>query len=199
VALAAGTLAGCTSSAVTAGGGPHRIERSHVRVDTAALRAAKKRAGIENCPRTSGAISASLPNLTLPCLGGGRSVDVARLKGPMVINLWASWCGPCRAELPFYEKLHRRSRGVLSVVGIDYLDTRPDQALSLAADTGVTYPLIADPDGALRAPFRARFLPGVVLVNAKGAVNDVEYVSVRSYHELTSLVREHLHVALPRR
>jgi thiol-disulfide isomerase/thioredoxin len=116
----------------------------------------------------------------------------------LVINLFAQWCGPCRGELPFYQRLHRESRGKLQVLGVDYLDTQPSRALQLARQTGVTYPLLADPDGRLRG-YRGigRGLPGVVLVDGNGKVVTVQFRVVKSYAEIRGLVRQQLHVHLP--
>ena len=81
------------------------------------------------------------------------------------------------------------------MIGIDYLDRMPGGALELVADTGVTYPQLADPTGEVRVPFRvARGLPGVVLVDRDGEVRHIEYVAIRSYQQLRELVREHLGV-----
>ena len=195
--LACALLAGCGSSAPstdrgTSGG----TGGTSVDVDTAALRHQRAQAGIEPCP--AGSNRNQLPDLTLPCLGGGRSVDLARLQGPLVINLFAQWCGPCRAELPYYQRLHRESKGKLHVLGVDYLDTQPSRALQLARQTGVTYPLVADPDGRLRG-YRGigRGLPGVVLVDGSGKVVAVQFRVVSSYAELRGLVEQQLHVHLP--
>ena len=125
-----------------------------------------------------------------------RPVDLSTLKGPLVVNLFAQWCGPCREEMPYYEELHRKGRGEVEVVGVDYLDVRPDQALELVKDTGVTYPLLADPDGDLRAGLKVRGLPGIVFVKADGTVV-TEYRVVRSYAELRGLVQDRLGVRLP--
>jgi thiol-disulfide isomerase/thioredoxin len=173
---------------------------TNVDVDTPALRAQKAAAGIADCPEPAGEgpVDGGMPALTLPCLGGGPDVDLSRLRGPLVINLFAQWCGPCREELPFYEQLHEA--GKVTVLGIDYLDTQPAGALQLADATGVTYPLLADPGGLLRAPFRVRGLPGVLFVDARGRItNDggrPMFTVIRSYDELTALVREHLGVRL---
>ena len=137
-----------------------------------------------------------LPERTLPCLGGGKAVDLSRLEGPLVVNLFAQWCGPCRKEMPYYQELHRKGRGVVKVVGVDYLDVRPDQALELAKDSGVTYPLLADPAGALRVDLKVRGLPGIVFVKADGTV-ETEYRAVRSYAELRGLVQDQLGVEVP--
>lgn len=172
--------------------------QAQVDVNTAALRAIKKRAGIETCPTPTGRgpVAGGMPAVTLPCLGGGNPVDLAKLRGPLVVNLFAQWCGPCRAELPYYQKLNEAGRGKVAVLGIDYQDTQPAGALQLAKATGVTYPLLADPTAQLRVPFRVRGLPGVVLVDAHGRVVHEELTEVSSYQQLRQLVQRYLHVAL---
>jgi len=125
-------------------------------------------------------------------------VRLAGLRGPMVVNLFAQWCGPCRSELPYYQELHAKGRGTVKVLGIDYLDTQPAKALQLVDQTGVTYPLVADPSGALRRDLRVHGLPGIVLLDRNGRVVDLEYRVFRSYGELRGLVADKLHVRLPR-
>ncbi len=174
-------------------------QRSRVVVDTPELRAAKEAAGIEPCaPGGQQAPDAgpAMPEITLPCLGGGPAVDLSELRGPLVVNLFAQWCGPCREELPFYQRLHEEGEGKVDVLGIDYLDTQPGGALDLARETGVTYPLLADPDGLLRPEFRIRGLPGVILVDEEGRPATVEFLVIDSYEQLTDLVEQHLGVEL---
>lgn len=184
-------LTGCTASS---DGKTHESSSGRVDVDTAALRHARAQAGVEPC--RPGRSRSRLPETTLPCLGGGKAVDLHQLKGPLVINLFAQWCGPCRSELPYYQQLHRKARGEVEVVGIDYLDTQPQAALELVKDTGVTYPLLADPAGDLRGPFRVRGLPGIVMVDADGNVT-VQFRVFRSYAELRDLVQQQLDVRVP--
>jgi thiol-disulfide isomerase/thioredoxin len=175
-----------------------------VDVDTPELRAAKEKAGLEECPAGDAATGTTkpadpanpMPDVTLPCLGGGPDVDLTTLRGPMVVNLWAQWCPPCREELPYYQQLHEEAGGDVAVLGVDYQDTRPDWALDLLAQTGVTYPSVADPAGKLRVPFRVRGLPGIVFLDEAGEVVAVEYVVIESFDQLRDLVDEHLGVAV---
>src|SRR5262245_24010299 len=92
-ALAAGTVLALT--ACSAGDLPSPPGEAKVDVDTPALRALKSRTSVEPCSPGDRA-GGGLPELTLSCLGGGRDVDLDTLRGPMVVNLWASNCGPCR-------------------------------------------------------------------------------------------------------
>lgn len=194
-------LTACANTAVSGLDTPDSaigMFESKVNVNTAELRALKKDAGVEACEPGSGggAVDGGLPEVPLPCLGGGPDVDLSTLRGPLVINLWAQWCGPCRAELPYYQRLHAQAGDDVDVIGVDYQDTRPDAALELAAETGVTYPLLADPGAALRTPFKVRGLPAVVFVDRNGTVTHIEYVAIRSYDQLSDLVEEHLDVTL---
>jgi thiol-disulfide isomerase/thioredoxin len=192
-----------TSQGQTAQGLQTRVD-----LDTPQLRALKRTAGVEPCPSGRAgsahpsaspspgpAHGGALPDVTLACLGGGPAVDLARLRGPLVLNLWAQWCGPCRQELPYYQQLHERAGSMLRVLGVDYQDPQPKAALELVARSRVTYPLLADPDGALRVPFRVRGLPGIVFVRPDGSTS-VVYTVVRSYPALRRLVSQNLGVGL---
>jgi thiol-disulfide isomerase/thioredoxin len=190
VVLAVLLLAGCQTEQT-----PSKTPAaSTVDVDTPALRALKQRIGVDQCK--PGDSRGELPRVTLSCLGGGPDVDLSRLRGPLVINLFAQWCGPCREELPFYERLHREGRGVVRVLGIDYLDPRPEQALQLVQRSGVTFPLLADPDGLLRPGLHVANLPRIVLVGADGTVV-TQPRAFRSYAELRGVVQSTLGVELP--
>lgn len=189
-------VAGCAEGG-TSSGQQVVAPSSNIDVDTPELRAQKAEAGIEDCEPGTGASpfgEVGLPRVVLPCLGGGPEVDLSELRGPLVINLFAQWCEPCREELPFYQRLHEEQK--VDVLGIDYLDTQPAGALALAEDTGVTFPVLADPNGVLRPEFRIRGLPGVLFVDESGQVVRVEFTVIRSYDQLTGLVREHLGVTV---
>lgn len=183
-----------TSDGPSTGGGSEAGSR---KVDTPALRALKADAGIEDCPRTSrrGAVDGGLPAVTLECLGGGAPVNLAGLHAvPTVVNIWATWCGPCREEMPHFAQLHRDAGDDLAVLGIDFRDPNPKGALELAAETGVTYPLVSDPTQEVARDLGVVALPETVFVAANGQVVATERVPITSYDQLRSLVREHLGV-----
>ena len=186
-------LGGCQSDTVPAPG-PAKID-----VDTPQLRKLKAQAGVEPCrPATGSAVEGGLPDVTLPCLGGGKDVSLAGLRGPLVVNLWASWCGPCRAEMPVLQEFHQRYADRVGVIGVDFQDPQTSAAMDLVRKSGVTYPLVADPQGELlgNGPFPARMgLPLFAFVDESGKV-ELAAGGVHSVDEMADLVREHLGVDL---
>jgi thiol-disulfide isomerase/thioredoxin len=172
-----------------------------VDVDTPRLRQLKRQVGMEPCPRVPDAphVDGGMPALTVPCLGGGPDVDLAALRGPLVVNVWQSFCQPCIKEMPALQEFHERHREKVAVLGIDYQDTRPEAALELARRTGATYPSVADPGGEVngRDDFPVlRGVPYFVLVDAEGRIAQVELGGVDEVEEIEAMVEEHLGVAL---
>lgn len=195
VLVVAGLLAGCTAG----DDGGARPGRATIDVDTPELRQAKAEAGVEPCrPATGSPVDGGLPDVTLPCFGGGPGVEIGALRGPMVVNLWASWCGPCREEMPILQRFHERHGDEVPIVGIDYEDPQVEAAMQLVRETGVTYPLLADPQSRLQGaePFPARMgLPLFAFVDEDGRAQVVAE-SVDSLDELTDLVEGRLGVTL---
>lgn len=118
-------------------------------------------------PSTAGGAGITLPELSLPCFTGGQPVALTGLRGPAVINLWASWCGPCRDELPVVQGLADRARGRLHVLGVDVGDSR-EAAASFATARKVTMPTLYDRERKLLAALGKVNLPVTVFVDAAG-------------------------------
>lgn len=171
-----------------------------VQVDTAQLRRLKQATEVEPCPPSragTAAVEGGLPAVTLPCLGGGRPVHLAGLRGrPTVINLWASWCTPCRQELPVLQRFHQRAAGEVRMLGVDFEDTRPDAALRLLSQTGVTYPQVADFDKAIDSGLGTHPVPMTVLVAPDGEVVAKLPIQITSAGQLEQIVERSLGVTL---
>lgn len=196
-------LAAVLAASLTACGsdGGVVVRPPDVRVDTPELRAAKDRIGMQDCePGTGDPVEGGLPEVRLPCLGGGPDVELSSLRGPLVINLWQANCGPCREEMPALERFHRKHADRVRVLGIDFNDVQPAAALALAEETGATYPSIADPGGDLMTEdafaVARRGLPAFVFVDADGRVVGQDFGGVDPVGEVEELVAEHLGIDL---
>jgi cytochrome c biogenesis protein CcmG, thiol:disulfide interchange protein DsbE len=111
------------------------------------------------------------PAATLPVLGREASGSLGDYKGKVVlVNVWASWCEPCRDELPLLQRTHERltSQGG-TVLGID---VKEDSGAGLAAarEFGLTYPNLRDPDGAYVRDFGQTGYPETYVLDRRGRV-----------------------------
>ena len=196
--LASPLAAGCSSDPPSPGKAyVYDPSDSPVNIDTPALRRQKSAAGIEGCAKANAAaatVERRLPDTTLPCLGGGSAVRLSALRGPLVLNFWAQSCGPCVSESPILQRLHEAGGSRLDVIGVDWYDPQPGRAIAFADELGLTYPQLADPSAATRAPLRINGLPVTFLVDASGKVTHVEYGAIESFDEAVSMVHAHLGV-----
>jgi thiol-disulfide isomerase/thioredoxin len=196
-ALAAAVLAvvsaGCDDEAqLVPGPGPSQVE-----VNTPELRALKATTGMEDCAPGPG--GGALPDITLPCLGGGTSVDLASLRGPLVLSFWYAGCEPCKEEMPALEQFHTTYGAQVPVIGVDFIDTYPGSALQEIKERGVTYPSLADPGGDLQQYDEFAKIPGMptmFFVDAEGKIAYQRSGGVETSSEVADLVREHLGVDL---
>jgi thiol-disulfide isomerase/thioredoxin len=150
------------------------------------------------CPPTESKapVSNGLPDVSLPCLGSGPDIRLADLRGPLVINVWAQWCTPCREEAPYLADLAKRATGKLQLLGIDYDDPRAELAVKFAGDQQLSYPHLVDTDKQLRRPFKIGGPPISVFVDSDGAIAYVHRGPFTSRQQLDQLVRDKLGVTL---
>jgi thiol-disulfide isomerase/thioredoxin len=149
------------------------------------------------CPEQPDAAAqgAPLSTLSFDCPGGG-TVDLGRAQGvPTLVNLWGSWCPPCREEMPLLQQLSASASGKVRVVGVVSKDGLP-QAESFAADAGVTFPSAFDGDGQLMADLGINVLPYTYFLDAQGSLVYTQVGPVSSFDELRGLVTAHLGVQL---
>jgi cytochrome c biogenesis protein CcmG, thiol:disulfide interchange protein DsbE len=116
-------------------------------------------------------------NFTLPALGhSGRQISLAAYAGrPVIINFFASWCGPCQRETPLLASFYRAHHGRVVIIGIDSND-EPGAALRFLASRHVTYPVAVDAfPAAVAASYGIINLPQTFILNSKHQI--VHHVS----------------------
>lgn len=113
------------------------------------------------------------PEFAATSLATGDTVTLASFRGrPLLVNLWATWCPPCRHEMPYLQSLYERYRDRgLQMVGIT-VDGRSavDDARAFLEETGVTYTQLHDPAMRSMDVFRLIGLPATYVIDAEGRV-----------------------------
>lgn len=112
---------------------------------------------------------ATLPDVEITPLDGGAPVSLADIEGPAVVNLWATWCTPCRTEIPDFEAVHRERGAEVRFVGIN-IGEDADQAGEFLAEVGATYDQYLDLQGYVSTDLEAPNLPVTVVVSADGTI-----------------------------
>jgi cytochrome c biogenesis protein CcmG, thiol:disulfide interchange protein DsbE len=133
------------------------------------------------------------PNWTLPRLDGTGNVELASLRGKIVvINFWAPWCIPCKAEAPLFEAASKRyaKRGVV-VVGVDVNDFAGD-ARRFVRRHGLTYTLVRDRSGRMLGPYGVALLPETFIVGRDGNLVGERVQGQLTGAELESSIRRAL-------
>lgn len=186
-------LAGCAPSVSAPSGSAITEPAAAPTATTTDLLAARKAAGIADCPATGNAtlVKGGLPDLELECLGGGSSVRLAALRGPMLINLWAQWCEPCRAEAAHLSAFATTQHKV-AVLGINYQDPQPGLAIEFAQLVGATYPQLVDEETTIKGPLGVPGIPMSLLVGADGRIVARHPGPFESLDDLTAWVAKGL-------
>jgi thiol-disulfide isomerase/thioredoxin len=102
--------------------------------------------------------------------GGGDAfhAQLDKLEGhPAVVNVWASWCGPCRLEFPDFQAVSADRGTEVAFLGV-YTDDSPDAANTFLDELPLPYPSISDPDSDVRDELQLRGLPGTAFYDENG-------------------------------
>ncbi|MDR1419414.1 MAG: TlpA family protein disulfide reductase [Treponema sp.] len=124
-----------------------------------------REAGLRTAART-----ASPVDFTLPVLAGGKQ-RLSDLKGKVVfLNFWATWCGPCRSEMPSMEALYRRFRDSgLEVLAVNCAENRRD-VVDFMKNNGLSFPAVLDESGEASGRYGIRAIPTTYILNRDGEI-----------------------------
>ena len=109
------------------------------------------------------------PRFVAPLASGG-SLNLSELRGkPVVLVFWATWCGPCRYEVPHVNKLYREVGDTAHVLGINAGESQAKVVEGMKV-LGIEYPAVMDADGSIVRAYQAQALPLVLVLDPKGRV-----------------------------
>ena len=139
------------------------------------------------CGSDDGDREASGPSPYLPGGREGFEAYVAKQDKPVVVNKWASWCGPCRHEFPFFESQAKKRRGEIVFVGVNSQDNRGD-AQAFLAEHPVPYKHFEDPKQEVAASFNG--VQGFPVTAFYGADGEREFVHFGGYASEAKLAED---------
>jgi peroxiredoxin len=117
--------------------------------------------------------SAGAPDFTLPRLNGA-NLRLQEQRGQVVmVNFWATWCGPCRAEMPHLSRLYEKYRASGFTILAVNIDEDPHKAASLASQLGMRFPVLLDTDKKVSRLYDLGTMPSTVLIDREGRVRYV--------------------------
>lgn len=131
------------------------------------------------------------PEFELPLLSGDGAMSDDDLEGQVVVlNFWASWCDPCRREMPIFERVAREYElRDVSIVGVAWHDD-PEAARAFARKYGITYPIVRDKDGALGTQLGVNGLPQTFFLDRTGALRGAPILGEMTRAELVARIDE---------
>jgi len=139
--------------------------------------------------------SATENSIMLDCLDGTDGASINGIKGPAIINVWGSWCGPCKEEMPILRSFYEKAQGKLALIGVDVEEASIEDGRKFVKNNGITWPNLYDADGKSRAYF-GMGVPVTWFIAADGNVAYKHIGVIKSEKELISMTSKYLGVKL---
>ena len=138
---------------------------------------------------------APAPDFTLKSQNGD-NLKLSELRGKVIlINFWASWCGPCRQEMPVLDQLYRHYRSLdFTILGVN-VEQDSDNAKTLLKDVSVSFPVLFDSENKVSKLYEVKGMPSTVLVDRDGNIRYVHMgyqpgTEAEYQSQIRSLIRE---------
>lgn len=118
-------------------------------------------------------VNQKAPEIALPDKSG-KTVKLSDFRGQVVmVNFWASWCQPCRTEMPLIEKIYQRYKKLgVTVLGVN-VDEDPKKGMKMLKETPVSFPVVYDSKNTVIEKYKVQAMPSTYMVDAKGNIREV--------------------------
>ena len=140
-------------------------------------------------------VAAKPGDTLLNCLTGSQKISVESLRGPLIVNVWGSWCGPCKQEVPYFVEFNQRANGKVKLLGIAVEEAKSQDAKDFIISYGVTWPNLYDAKGITRANF-GMGVPVTWFIDKAGTVVYKHVGVINSTVELIELTATYLKVKI---
>lgn len=131
----------------------------------------------------------------LPCLDGKSTLHLNQIKGPLILNVWGSWCAPCKEEMPIFRSFYARAKSQVQLLGVNVEEAKRSDAINFVRRQGITWPNLIDPDGRTRG-FFGMGVPVTWFIDSKGKVLYKKIGVLRNEAELIDLTSKYLHITV---
>lgn len=133
--------------------------------------------------------------IELDCLGDGPGATLGALKGPMIVNVWGSWCGPCKEEIPLLRTFYEKAKEKVALVGVDVEEASTEDGQKFVEENGITWPNLYDSDGRSREYF-GMGVPVTWFIASDGSVAGKKIGAFKDEAELITLTQKYLGIQL---
>jgi thiol-disulfide isomerase/thioredoxin len=131
----------------------------------------------------------------LKCLDDKSTVNIGEIKGPALVNVWGSWCGPCKDEMPIFVDFYSKYKEKVSLIGISVEESDVQNARDFVKLYGMSWPNLNDPDGSTRGTL-GMGVPITLFIDAQGRVVFRKIGVVTTIEELERDTQKYLGVQL---
>jgi cytochrome c biogenesis protein CcmG, thiol:disulfide interchange protein DsbE len=133
--------------------------------------------------------------IEMECLDSTEGARLGGLRGPMVVNVWGSWCGPCKEEMPVLRAFHERAKDKVQLIGVDVEEASIQDARTFVERNGITWPNLYDPDGRSREYFGLG-VPVTWFIAADGTVAYKHIGIIKDLDQILAFTEKHLGITL---
>ena len=131
----------------------------------------------------------------LNCLTGSQKISIESLRGPLIVNVWGSWCGPCADEIPLFVEFHHHVNGKVQILGIAVEEAKVQDSKDFIVDHGILWPNLYDAKGLTRSSF-GMGVPVTWFIDKSGKVVYKHIGVIKSTDQLINLTAKYLKVAI---
>ena len=140
-------------------------------------------------------VAAKPDDTLLNCLTGSQKISVESLRGPLIVNVWGSWCGPCKQEMPYFVEFNDQAKGKVKLLGIAVEEAESQDSKDFIISNGMTWPNLYDAKGITRANF-GMGVPLTWFIDKAGIVVYKHVGVINSTAELIELTEKYLKVSV---